>query len=328
MIFNRFRTSEKLIEDPIDSLSPLKDPNLKIYNYSDVTKMGDTNFILEKRRRHQIYTLLDYIFSGTTPIAFFSIDTIHILKQAKQLAEASKLFETKDKNLDSDFILLSFLYSDSDFSKILKFHKIIETKVEDEIVKQYTISDPSTKNGKNSLSKIFNFSFSFIKSFIFSKSVSFTQIKFGENLRKIFKRMTINSFERFKTPVITPEILFLTLMENRKMKAGRIISDCLSYETNKTEWYILRYKLIKRIHYQEINIRTQKKNIHFFAYLLKLNSSEADFNQMIENKVLDLAILTFRNKIIAQMLTLNLFDLLEKDIKKESHFLKERTYSK
>ena len=49
---------------------------------------------------------------------------------------------------------------------------------------------------------------------------------------------------------------------------------------------------------------------------------------MIENKVLDLAILTFRNKIVTQMLTLNLFDLLEEDIKKESQLLKERTYSR
>jgi len=328
MIFNKFRTSEKLIQDSIDSLSPLNDQNLKIYNYNDLTKMGDTHFLLEKRRRHQIYTLLDYIFSGITPIAFFSIDTINILKQARQLAQASKIFETKEKNFESDFILLSFLYADSEFSKILKSHQITEKIVEEEIIKQNIILNESLKDGKNSFLKILNLSIPFIKSFIFSKPANPAQLKFGENLKKIFTRVTINSFERFKTPVITPEIFFLTIMEDRNMKAGKIISDCLSYEKNKTEWYILRYKLIKRIHYQEINIRTQKKNNHFFAYLLKLNSSESDFNQMIENKVLDLAILTFRNKIVTQMLTLNLFDLLEEDIKKESQLLKERTYSR
>lgn len=363
MIFNRFRTPEKKMKDTKDSskfiLNPSIDSNLQTHHYTDFNQFGDEKFFLEKRRRHQIYSFLDYSFAGTTPISFFSFDTIHFLEQAKQLAEAL------DRNKDvfgSEFLLLSFLYSDSKLTEILNYHQITEKKVEEEIDQKIQkkvncqkkeffdllekmeddITEMNSKlvRGKTSFFQArkdtfleallpFQLSLSSLSSKIFrdSSETSNLSLNFGADVKKILRRATTNSFKRFKTPVITPEILFLTLMEYQKMEAGKIIMNCLPNSAKETEWHVLRYKLIKKIHYQESQVRAEKKNIHFFAYLLKLNATESDFDQMIQNKVLSLAISTFRNKMVAELLRLDLFAFLEDDIRKESKVLKERNYS-
>ena len=72
---------------------------------------------------------------------------------------------------------------------------------------------------------------------------------------------------RFKTPVITSEILFLTLMENTESKAGKLIQTQI---LTSAEWHLLRYRLIKSLHKNESLIRSDvMKNQHYFAYLLK-----------------------------------------------------------
>lgn len=74
-----------------------------------------------------------------------------------------------------------------------------------------------------------------------------------------------NALFRFKTPIITPEILFITLMEEKNTKVGKILNKILK---NSLDWYLIRYKLIKRIHNQEMNIRgeIEKVNIILLIY--------------------------------------------------------------
>ena len=115
------------------------------------------------------------------------------------------------------------------------------------------------------------------------------------------------------------------MMEEKNTKVSKLIKKFFPDETN---WYLLRYKLIKRIHFQEVRIRAEiSKNEQYFAYLLKINLSELEFNCLIETNLLTLAVSTFRNKLITKMLTLNLFDLLEKDIYKSMQVTNTRVYS-
>ena len=73
---------------------------LKSYNYSDSTKTLSQKIALEKRRRHQVYTLLDYALSVVTYFDFFSKDTFKIIEYAKYLAQSIKM---KNLNVDDLF---------------------------------------------------------------------------------------------------------------------------------------------------------------------------------------------------------------------------------
>jgi hypothetical protein len=85
--------------------------------------------------------------------------------------------------------------------------------------------------------------------FSFFKNVFFNfEVRNSYELNLLFEKSAENSLTRFKTPVITPEILFITMMEEKHTKVGKIIQKFLKTDTN---WYLLRYKLIKMIHYQE-----------------------------------------------------------------------------
>ena len=141
----------------------------------------------------------------------------------------------------------------------------------------------------------------------------------------MFEKAAENALVRFKTPVITPEILFVTMMEQKNNKVGKIIKKFLKNDTN---WYLLRYKLIKRLHYQETDIRTNvSKNNHYFVYLLKLNLSEYEFNRLIETESLNLGVSVFRNRLISQLLKVDIFNQLENEIHKSIKVSNKRNYS-
>ena len=110
---------------------------------------------------------------------------------------------------------------------------------------------------------------------------------------------------RFKTPVINSDILFITLMEEKTSKAGKLIRKLINNDTN---WYLLRYRLIKRLHNQEVLIRSEiTKNQHYFAYLMKTRFSEFDFNKLIKSELLLTAVSFFRNSLIKGILKQNIF---------------------
>ena len=96
----------------------------------------------------------------------------------------------------------------------------------------------------------------------------------------------------------------------------------------ETNWYLLRYQLIKRIHLQELKIRTEiPKSQQYFAYLLKLNLSEFEFNRLIERNLLNVGVSSFRSQLVTHILHLNIFNLLEKDIATSIRINNVRKYS-
>jgi len=77
-------------------------------------------------------------------------------------------------------------------------------------------------------------------------------------------------------------------MEEKGFVVNKLIKKNIKDETN---WYLLRYKLLKRLYSQESNVRGQvKRNQQFFAYLLKIHLSDASFEKLIEKKLLGNAV--------------------------------------
>lgn len=276
----------------------------------------DSQILLEKRKRTQAYNALDYILSLITYFDFFSFDAFKIAKHSKFLAQSFGF-----KTVSSDFLLIPLLELDSELITLLEESNFTYSIIKQSLFSKYD-TQPSSLQEKI-LNKIPLPSF--IESLFVPQIVFDPSISFSHEVNLLFEKTAENALSRFKTPVITPEIIFITLMEEKNSKAGKLISKHLD---NPMDWYLVRYKILKRIHSQELTIRNKVlKNEHYFAYLLKTQIPEVEFNRLIENDILDLGILYFRNKLLKNVLKVNLPELIELEVNKSIKVTNKRKYS-
>lgn len=273
--------------------------------------------LVEKRKRYQTYMAMDYFLSTVTYFDFFSLDAFKIIKNAKYLAQLCK------KKVTSDLLVIPFF---DDSSEIVTIFQEFGIKIE--AIEELVTTLQETKK-ENFLAKQKSSFLSFckeIKNFFILERLTLNQnVEYSYEVNKIFEKAAENALMRFKTPVISPEILFVTMLEEKSSKASKIIRRFLN---NDIQWYLLRYKLIKRIHYQESNIRSEIiKNQHYFAYLLKTQLSELEFNKLIETNDLKEGVSIFRNQLIAKILQANIFDEISKEIQISIQISKKRSYS-
>ena len=274
--------------------------------------------LIEKRRRHQTYMALDYFLSAVTYFDFFSSDAFKIVKNAKYLAQIC------NKNVTSELLLLPFFSYPSDVSKILGDFGITEEALENivaslQVKKKENFLEQQKNNLKQTLKKV--------KGFFVRETLSLNRkVKYSHEVNKIFEKAAENALLRFKTPVISPEILFITIIEEKNTKAAKIIKKFLK---DDVEWYLLRYKLIKRIHNQESNIRSEViKNQHYFAYLMKIQLTDFEFNKLIESEALAKGVSLFRNTLISNILKINIFEEISEEVYTSMKITNKRSYSK
>ena len=274
--------------------------------------------LIEKRRRHQAYMALDYFLSAVTYFDFFSSDAFKVVKNAKYLAQIC------EKNVTSELLLLPFFSYPSHVSAILKDFDITEGMVETVVASvQKTKKQNFFQKQKNSIKQTLRN----VKGFFVRETLALDQnVKYSHEVNKIFEKAAENALSRFKTPVISPEILFITIIEDKNSKASKIIKKFLKTDV---EWYLLRYKLIKRIHNQESNIRSEViKNQHYFAYLMKIQLTDFEFNKLIENEALAKGVSLFRNTLISKILKIDIFEEISEEIYTSMKITNKRSYSK
>ena len=282
----------------------------KIFFNSSAHMFKKTKIFIEKRKRYQTYIALDYILSAVTYFDFFSLDTFKIIKKAKYLAQIC------NKNVTNEFLLLPFFYHSLEISMILNEFNITQILVEN------SLADAQEKKPlfyENYIEKILHF-FNIFENVTLNKEITYSY-----KINQLFNLATENALLRFKTPVISPEIFLITIMEEKNTNVAKTICN---YIKDKTEWYLLRYKLVKRLYYQESNIREEIiKNQRYFAYLLKTQLSEYEFNKLIKTKKLAKGISFFRNILIFKILKKNIFLKLSKEIQTSIKTIKKRNYS-
>jgi ATP-dependent Clp protease ATP-binding subunit ClpA len=274
--------------------------------------------LIEKRRRHQTYMALDYFLSAVTYFDFFSSDAFKIVKNAKYLAQIC------EKSVTSELLLLPFFSYPSHVSAILKDFEITEAMIETVVASlQKTKKENFFQKQKNSIKQTLRN----VKGFFVRETLALNpNVKYSHEVNKIFEKAAENALSRFKTPVISPEILFITIIEDKNSKASRIIKKFLKTDV---EWYLLRYKLIKRIHNQESNIRSEViKNQHYFAYLMKIQLTDFEFNKLIENEALAKGVSLFRNTLISKILKIDIFEEISEEIYTSMKITNKRSYSK
>jgi hypothetical protein len=280
-----------------------------IYGTKEISKIEKINE--EKRRRNYIYKTLNYLLSSRTYFDFFSIDSFELIKQSKRIAS---FYNEKTVSLESLF--LAFFYSSFQLTNLCEEYNLtkenITTTIENLLQKE-----KNTNQKKFSLFKDMNK--------FFENETILEDINFSKEVNNFFEKSSENTVERFKTPIITTEILFLTLLENNDNYFGKIIENLLDDNLN---WELFKYKIIKRIHREESVLRDQvSKNQYYFAYLLKSQLTDNEFNQLINRELLSNGVELFRNTLIVQLLETNLFKLLEFDIYKSMKITNKRTYS-
>ena len=264
--------------------------------------------LLEKRKRHQAYITIDYLLGFLTYFDFFSNDTFQIVKNSIFF---SKLL--RKNTITSDVLLISLLDEKFELSKVLKEYNLGQAS----LLETFASTDIKML-GKNPFSTFFSNN---SKADILDEK----DIGYSQEMNQLFEKTVENALYRFKTPVVTPDLLFITFMEEKTTKAGKLISKLLKTEAN---WYLLRYRLIKRLHSQEVLIRGEiTKNQHYFAYLMKTRFSEFDFNKLIKNELLLTAVSFFRNFLVKDILKQNVFQTLGDEISNSIKTNNKRKYS-
>jgi hypothetical protein len=301
-------TFKEITIEPIESFSYI-DPNLSL----------ETKIEQEQRRRYQAYATLDYLLSVVSYFDFFSKDSFIIAKKAKEL---SQIFNKK--SITSDLLLLPFFESNSQIKILLEKHGIQEQEVGEIISSANKIPNQSVR--VKTVNWVKNLFIRIDIPMLAERLIIPTETKYSYEIHQIFEKAAENAVLRFKTPVISSEILLITMLEAKKSKAGKLLKQLLGTESN---WYMFRYSLMKRLHSQELAIRTDvPKNQQYFAYLLKTQLSESEFDMLMEKDCLLPGILLFRNHMVADLLQVDLQEHIKMDIlgsiKSRS---KKRTYA-
>ena len=114
-------------------------------------------------------------------------------------------------------------------------------------------------------------------------------------------------------------------MESTETKVGKLIQNQILTDT---EWHLLRYRLVKSLHNNESIIKSEvSKNQQYFAYLLKAELPEIEFNKLIETNSLIDGVQLFRNMLINELTKVNIFRLISSEIKKSIKITNSRKYS-
>lgn len=268
----------------------------------------------EKRRRHQTYIALNYLKSQKNKFDFFSFDTIHILKKANVLR-----LTFEKKKISTELLLLAFFDSDASVENIFeKFNLSFET-IENAILQTYDSKLLNKKKVNNA-----DFFTKNIPSFFDKTTKPNESLDYNYEVKLIFEKATENAF-RFKTPVVTAEILFLTLLEEKNLAAGQLLKLFLKTDL---EWNLLRYEILKKLHNEETKIQgALDKSSRYFAYLLKTELDNRQFEKLVQKNNFSSVILAYRNLVISKVLKYDLFTTIENEIKIGIKLNKIRTYS-
>ena len=98
--------------------------------------------------------------------------------------------------------------------------------------------------------------------------------------------------------------------------------------SENNDWYLLRYKLIKRIYFEEICIKEDlTQNQRYFAYLLKTRLTSANLEKLIRNDTYPFAVSHFRDKLVQKALKQDLLLEIKKDIYRSASLTATRKYS-
>ncbi|RZL51154.1 MAG: hypothetical protein EOP00_00450 [Pedobacter sp.] len=306
--------------------SSLIAPGWEPENYSAAANSDLSRFekqiFQEKQRRNHVYSALNHYLSQATFYDFFSKDCFDVVVYARLLAIYLGV-----KKVTSEHILAGYFFGKQPLEKIFKE---FELSGKDFI---HEVPDPSEAKGpiiSRNLSFLWNRCKKFaqyFRSFFLrkSKKINLTEVTDSYELSHLFRGAMKKARKNFKTPVITPELLMITMLDDRKCLANQFLHDIFESDGR---FYLFRFKLIKRL-YQEENFIKHKLTINelHYAYLLKTQLSGEEFQGVRESSASRFIIRYFRNRLIQKAIEMPLFYILKEEIYRD-RFSERRKYGK
>lgn len=261
-----------------------------------IRKLTDKRF-REIRRRLYFYTNLELLASRMTIFDVMNTETFQILLHSKRIAKHYNFEEVTEE------ILLLAIFS----GKKLIHHSLKKANVnKKEIYGEFLIKHPIYE--PNIFQKIGNFIVE--KIFLEKKPLLDKKFNFSIECLDLFFKASENTFERFKTFVITPEILLLTLLEAKHPLLMKGLK-------NKKKWYLLRYILLKRIYLEEMLIQQKLKTNQFlYIYLLKSRIPQRTYHFSIIGKRRKLLYSAFRCLLFSDVLKWDRLKFLEEQTRR------------
>lgn len=283
--------------------------NRKYTDYIDVTKSIEEKIEFEKRRRESFYTALDFYSNSYSIYDYFTVDALKIIEEAYVLTSF-----LKRKRIKTDCLFLAFCSHEGTVSAILKKYGITKKEIEKILSLSVSVESTTIKENffqriqKKGLGSLFNPSMPVFK--------EKEKIEFSKELERLLLLASENAIFEYKTPIISTEILFLTLIDE---KIRKNLNQIFSFFKEEDEfiWFSIRYELLVCLYHDEIAIRTQiPSNEYQYAYFFKANCSELFFKKMLVSQRLSAVMEQFREELFALFLPLNFYDLLKEDIQR------------
>lgn len=246
----------------------------------------------EIRRRLYFYTNLELLASRITIFDVMSPETFQILLHAKRIAKYYHFEEVTE-----EILLLAFLSGKKEINELFKKSKLNKKVVYQEFLTKYKL--PS----QNIFQKIANFITE--KIFLEKEPLLDKKFNFSTGCLDLLFKASENTFEKFKTFVITPEILFVTLMEKR-------IPLLLKTLDSQEKWETLKYILLRQIDTENMLVQGKvKPNQLLYIYLLKSKIPQRTYNLYIGGKRRKILYFAFRALIFSKVLKWDRLKFLE-----------------
>jgi len=260
----------------------------------------------EKRKRYQAYNYMQSLFSQVTFFDYFTKDALDILILAKKIA-----LILEENLITEDILLLSFCFSDGEFSSFLKNEEITSEK----ILENYFLKNPNSIKTQNSFFRIFKDQISknsLTQLFSSSKPVK-ENIRFSPKLFFFLNKTMGIALEKYKTPVISSDLLILSFLDSQSgIKLKKLLS-------SQDDWYRLRFRILKSLYREEDIIKNQLDlKLQQFAYLTKIYLPQKIFGNAIERQKIEETVEVFRYKIVSDLIS-NVEEDLPKIIEKETY---------
>lgn len=308
-------------QDNVDLSLKLKD------NLITVLLKAENPYLKEKRKRDQVYEALDLYLALETKVDFFTSDTINILSRSKIIP-----FILENKNLTSDMIVYAFFSKNFHrFSKYFKEVNFTKVKVKKYLGKKW--SKPLI--GQNLLKfKVFayfryllykfeNFFFSNINPLnYFNKSnQTINTIKYSDELKEVLKKTIFKARFIYRTPIISSNILFLTLIEHKLSHSRELFIKLIP---NIKSLVLLRYRVLSELYKTNVYITTMvTKSRLFYIFYGQMALDEQIFQNLIARPMrIQAYALRLRNNMIKKALRYSYSKYLKYLIYQDHHIKK------
>lgn len=211
---------------------------------------------IERRKQIQVSTLFNFLSSSLSYFDFSSFELMENFQQFNILKKKENYSSFKD------ILLLICFFTQKDNYFINKS------------LKKFII-----KYNKGKLKQ----DLSLFEKIFFKKNFQITKKTFSNELKIFYEQSINNAYVKYKSPIVTSEIFLLTSITENPVLFKQFLKFFIK---NKKQWFILKYKLIRHIYFENYSLNLYvKKTLWNYSYLLDKYSYQKRNNNFVKKSI-------------------------------------------